>query len=135
MQLLKEIITAVLAFLIIIRTLLLVWHSFTLVGNTQKVADAKDLLTVMLGLAGVGYYFGRVSADARASEAKAKADGVLSQNANLKAKAQSISANLDHIIDDSAPAMAGDSQAAANHLTQLRSLRDELHDLTGPSVS
>jgi hypothetical protein len=137
MQLIKEIVTAALAFLIVIYTLIIVWHSFTFVGDTQKVGDAKDLLTVMLGLAGVvvGYYFGRVSADARASQANAKAGEVLSQNANLKAKAQGISANLDHIIDDSPPAMTGDSEAAANHLAQLCSLRDELRDLTAPSMN
>ncbi len=66
MQVIKEIVTAALAFLIIIFTVVIVWRSFTFVGNTQKVGDAKDLLTIMLGLAGVvvGYYFGRVSAEA-----------------------------------------------------------------------
>lgn len=137
MQFFKEIVTAALAFLIIIYTLIIVWRSFTFVGNTTKVGDAKDLLTIMLGLAGVvvGYYFGRVSADARASQASAKADGVLSQSANLKTRAQGISASLNHVIDASAPAMTGDPQAAASHLAQLRSLRDELYDLSGPGTS
>jgi uncharacterized protein HemX len=137
MQLIKEIVTAALAFLIVIFTLIVVWRSFTFVGNTQKVGDAKDLLTIMLGLAGVvvGYYFGRVSADAQASQANAKAGQAARENANLKTKAQGISANLDGIIDDSAPAMASDSDAAAAHMAQLRSLRDELHDLATPSVN
>jgi hypothetical protein len=136
MQLLKEIVTALLAFLIVIYTLVIVWHSFTYVGDTTKAGDAKDLLTIMSGLAGVvvGYYFGRVSADARASQASAKADGALSQNAHLKAKAQSISTGLNHVIDNSAPAMTGDPKAAAS-LDQLRSLRDELSELTGSTVS
>jgi hypothetical protein len=135
MQLLKELVTAALAFLIIIYTLMIVWHSFTYVGNTAQAGDAKDLLTIMTGLAGVvvGYYFGRVSADARASQAGAKADGALSQNAQLKARAQGLSVSLNHVIDNSASAMTGDPQAAASHLAQLRSLRDELYDLTGPS--
>lgn len=136
MQLLKEIITAALAFLIIIFTLIIVWRSFPLIGNSTKVAEARDLLTIMLGLAGVvvGYYFGRVSADAHTSQANARADEVLTQNTNLKAKAQEISANLDRIIDNCTPAMSGDSQqATASHLAQLRSLRDEVHDLTGPA--
>jgi hypothetical protein len=137
MQLLKELVTAVLAFFIIIYTLAIVWHTFSYVGNTAKAGDAKDLLTIMTGLAGVvvGYYFARVSADAHASQASAKADGVLSQNAHLKAKVQSISTSLNHVIDNSAQAMTGDPKAAASHITQLRSLRDELFDLTGPTVS
>lgn len=137
MQLIKEIVTAVLAFLIIIFTLVIAWRSFNLIGNAAKVAQAKDVLTVMLGVAGVvvGYYFGRVSGDARASQANASADNISRQNANLKAKAHSISANLNHVIDGSAPAMAGDSQAANSHIGQLRSLRDELYNLGGPSTS
>jgi hypothetical protein len=31
--------------------------------------------------------------------------------------------------------MAGDSQAANSHIGQLRSLRDELYNLGGPSTS
>ncbi len=57
------------------------------------------------------------------------------QNVNLKTKAQGISANLDRIIDDSSQAMASDPEAAANHVAQLRSLRDDLHNLTAPSVN
>ena len=54
MQLLKEIVTAALAFTIIIYTLIVVWHSFTFsMGDATKVGDSKDLLTIMLGLAGV----------------------------------------------------------------------------------
>ena len=136
MQLIKEIVTGVLAFLIISVTLVTAWRSFDLIGDAGKVTQAKDLLTVMLGLSGavVGYYFGRISSDARASQANARAESMISENARIKARARGFSANLDHIIDESAPVMADDGGGTARQLDSLRSLRNQMRDLAGPDT-
>jgi hypothetical protein len=66
-QFFKEVFTAVLALVIIGATTVTAFLSFNMVGDATKMGDAKDLLTIMLGVAGVvlGYYFGRVPSDAR----------------------------------------------------------------------
>jgi hypothetical protein len=75
-QAFKELITAVFGLLILVFTLILAKKTFGFVNNPEQVAQAKDILMLMLGLAGVvvGYYFGRVPADARANQAQEKAD-------------------------------------------------------------
>ena len=64
-QLMKEVVTALLGVIIVGFTLVMGWKAFSYVGEQQKMSDAKDVLLLMLGLAGVviGYYFGRVPAD------------------------------------------------------------------------
>ncbi|MCK7510493.1 MAG: hypothetical protein MZV70_44870 [Desulfobacterales bacterium] len=62
-----ESLTALLGVIIVGFTLVMGWKAFSYVGEQQKMSDAKDVTsTLMLELAGVviGYYFGRVPADA-----------------------------------------------------------------------
>ena len=67
----KEIVTAVLGLLIVGYALYLAYLTFSYVDDPTKMSEAKDVLLLILGLAGVviGYYFGRVPADARAVQA------------------------------------------------------------------
>jgi hypothetical protein len=134
LQFFKEIITALLGLVIIGFTLWFALRCFNLVGNTKKLGDAKDLLTILLGLAGVvvGYYFGRVPADARAAQASNRADTAVRQREQVKAQARGAAGQLDNILADGARgATRGELPTAS--LAGLRSVRDELHDLGAPA--
>ena len=71
-QWLKEIVTAVLGVGIVAYTLYMTYRAFGMVGDATRMGNAKDLLTYLSGFAGVvvGYYFGRVPADARTAQAQ-----------------------------------------------------------------
>ena len=132
LQFFKEIITALLGLVIIGFTLWFALRCFNLVGNTAKIGDAKDLLTILLGLAGVvvGYYFGRVPADARAAQASNRADTAVRQREQVKAQARGISGQLDNILANGAGDLTRSGAPAAS-VAGLRSVRDQLHDLGG----
>ena len=72
LQMIKEGVTAILALAIVGTTLYWMSMAFGLAGDATKMSDAKDLLALMSGLTGVvlGYYFGRVPSEARASQAQ-----------------------------------------------------------------
>jgi hypothetical protein len=72
LQWLKEVVTAVLGIGIVAYTLYWTGRAFAMAGDPTRMADAKDLLTFLSGFAGVvvGYYFGRVPADARTVQAQ-----------------------------------------------------------------
>lgn len=129
-QFFKEIFTALLALIIIGFTLTIAFRSFNMAGDAKKMADAKDLLTVMLGVAGVvvGYYFGRVPSDARAAQATTRADAAVDQREQIKAKVRGIADNMDDAIAESAYGATRSGQPSAD-LSRMRALRDELHDL------
>lgn len=134
LQFARELITAVLALLIIVFTLFFAVRSFDLVGDATKVAQAKDLLTIMLGLAGVvvGYYFGRVPADARASQATARADAAIGEREEIKAKTRAAADRMDRVIADQAQSVTRDSRGT--DLAALRSLRDDLREMSRPGA-
>ena len=71
-QWLKEIVTAVLGIGIVAYTLYMTYRALGMVGDATQMGNAKDLLTYLSGFAGVvvGYYFGRVPADARTAQAQ-----------------------------------------------------------------
>jgi hypothetical protein len=71
----RELITNVLGALIVLVTLVIAIVTIFSVGNASTYAAAKDVLLFMNGLVGVvlGYYFGRVPADARADKAESEA--------------------------------------------------------------
>lgn len=64
LQAVKEVVTAALGLIIVIFTLGMAYRVFTYVGENEKISDSKDVLMLVLGLAGVviGYYFGRMPA-------------------------------------------------------------------------
>jgi hypothetical protein len=71
MQLFREIVTAILAFLLLAATMALTYRTFGMAGNEGQMKDAMGVLTLLFGIAGVvvGYYFGRIPGDARAVQA------------------------------------------------------------------
>jgi hypothetical protein len=82
-QYVKEMITGAIGLLIVIFMIIILIGTFSLVGDPDKLANAKDLFTIMTGMAGVvlGYYFGRVPADARATEAQDAANSAIEEKA------------------------------------------------------
>lgn len=74
-QFFKEVITAIIGLAIIAFTLWFLLKVFGVIGVPTEITEAKNLLTMMMGLAGVvvGYYFGRAPADAQAANANIQA--------------------------------------------------------------
>lgn len=72
----REIVTAILGIAIVAFTLALTGLAFSMAGDGPRMRDAITVLTLLFGLAGVvvGYYFGRMPAEARAVEAQKRAD-------------------------------------------------------------
>jgi hypothetical protein len=135
-QAFKELITALLGLAVVIYTLILAGHTIALVGDQQKMGDAKDVLLLVLGLAGVvvGYYFGRVPADARASQAQEQADDATAEAEAVRAQALAVADEVERVLDRAAPAAAaarGAERAAGEPPVspELRRIRDELRTI------
>lgn len=115
-QLIKESVTALVGLAIVLYTLYIAGQTFVFVGDEKKIADAKDVLLLLLGLAGVvvGYYFGRVPADARTTQAQQHADAANARAEQVSARAEAAADQVDAILDKaSEPAAAGARRAAA----------------------
>ena len=132
MQCFKEVFTALLALVIIGVTALIAWRSFNMAGDTKKMSDAKDLLTIMLGVAGVvvGYYFGRMPSDARAAQAASRADEAVNEREQMKAKARGLADDMDDAMAESARSATDNGQPSADQ-SHMRIVRDKLRDLAG----
>jgi hypothetical protein len=133
LQAFKEIVTAVLGVLLVGWTLSLAQRTFTYVGDPAKVADAKDVLMLALGLAGVvvGYYFGRVPADMHATQAQQQANAATTHAEQMRGQAQQTAEQIDQLLDNiPAPASVVDRDIAAGPAhdvsAELRRLRDDL---------
>jgi hypothetical protein len=96
----KEGVTAVIGVILVGFTIHLARKAFGYVGDQAKISDAKDILMLMLGLAGVvvGYYFGRVPADARAAQAQEQANTATAQAEQVSAQAQSAADQVDNVL-------------------------------------
>jgi hypothetical protein len=134
MQAGKEVITAIIALVIIGSTIALVARSFGLIGNASHITQAKDLIGIMLGLVGtvIGYYFGRVPAEAQATSATARADQATAEKERVKAKARSLADDLDGIMTPTSMNMLTGPGNIAAHQTKLQAVRDNLRDLSSP---
>jgi hypothetical protein len=99
LQLLKEIVTALMGLVVLGATVYYVGYVFSYVSDETKMSNAKDVLMLLLGLAGVvfGYYFGRVPADARATQAQVQADSATAQSAQVSADAQTAIVSVEEL--------------------------------------
>jgi hypothetical protein len=137
MQAFKEGVTGILGMTLVGYTLYIASNTLAYVGDKDKISDAKDVLLLVLGLAGVviGYYFGRVPADARAAQAQEKADAAASQTQQVAAKADLAADQLDQILPQIA-APAGDAAARgaaappADVVADMTRIRDGLRELS-----
>src|SRR5260370_25179286 len=100
----EEIVCAAMGLLLIAYTVYMVNNVLGMVGNTPKLNDAKDLLLLLLSLTGVvlGYYFGRVPADARASQALKQATVATAHSYEISDIAKGVSDQITKMIEDMA---------------------------------
>jgi hypothetical protein len=86
LQILKEGVTAILALAIVGTTLYWMGMAFGMAGDATRMGDAKDVLALMSGLSGVviGYYFGRVPSEARASQAQRQVVAAAEETGRMK---------------------------------------------------
>jgi|SRR6185312_8105505 len=129
-QFFKEVFTAVLALVIVGATTVTAFLSFNMVGDATKMGDAKDLLTIMLGVAGVvlGYYFGRVPSDARAAQATNRADAAVIQSEQMKTKAKNLAGEMDGAMTESTQSATRNGQPPPDH-SRMRTIRDKMLDM------
>lgn len=130
-QAFKEGVTALMGLAVVIFTLFLAWKSLTYSANDMQMANAKDILLLVLGLTGVviGYYFGRIPADARATQANEKAQQVT-------AEAAVAADELDGILAEAGGNAAGGAtgrgtgQDGTAVVEDVRRVRDNLRSLS-----
>jgi hypothetical protein len=132
-QVFKEIITALLGLGLVIYTLILAHNTLQYVGDETKMSDAKDILLLVLGLSGVviGYYFGRVPADARATQAQEQANTATAQAEQVSAQAEAAAEQVDEIMNRAVSTSAATRGAGPPLIdpalaTELQRIRDEL---------
>ena len=110
MQLIREIVTAILGLLLLVSTVLLTYRTFGMAGREDQMKDAMGVLTLLFGVAGVvvGYYFGRVPGDARAVQAHETTQAAMktmqgmsessSTSRQMVEKTQQMQADLDNAM-------------------------------------
>ena len=134
----KELVTAILGVLVLVCTLFLAGWTFCYVGEQPKMTNAKDVLQILLGVAGVviGYYFGRVPADARAAQAQEQANAATAQTEQVSAQSQAVADKVEQVMDKVTPATVATRGAGApppDIAADLQSIRDELRALAAVS--
>jgi hypothetical protein len=129
LQWLRELTTTALAILIVGFTLWIAAKAVGLVGDDTKTPAIKDLLTSLLGPAGVviGYYFGRAPAEAHAADATRRADSATADRDEVRAKAQQVATDLENAERASRTTDAArDQSIPVVPLHQLQAIRDRL---------
>jgi hypothetical protein len=135
----KELVTALLGILILAFTIYLAFRTFSHIADTAKMNNAKDILQIMLGIAGivVGYYFGRVPADAHAATAQSQANAANAQTEQIGAQVQMIEDKVEAIIQKVAPSQgvkgSPGAPGAPSVADDLQKIHDELRAITTAS--
>ena len=120
LQWLKEIVTALLGIGIVAYTLYMTYRAFGMVGDPTRMGDAKDLLTYLSGFAGVvvGYYFGRVPADARTAQAQQQIGQAVSDKEQTMGTMNDMKKELADLEDK----MEGGDQLTAADIRHVREM-------------
>lgn len=127
----KEVVSAGLGLLIVGATVCMAFVAFS--SDAQGFANAKEVLTLMYGLAGVvlGYYFGRIPADARAVQAQDQADAATARTQEMGTKVEQAMAEVDKVVKEmetkaSTPGDIGGDGREIKLLEQMRNIRDKM---------
>jgi hypothetical protein len=125
----KEAVTATIGLVLIAFTVYLAIRTIGFAGKPKKVADSKDVLQLMLGLAGVvlGYYFGRVPADARATQATQQAVAASERAARVAAKGDELASKVEGTLGGAAITRGGG--VSDEDLADIRQAHAELRAL------
>ena len=135
----KELVTAAMGILILAYTIYLVVETFNIIDKTEKLTNAKDILQIMLGIAGVvvGYYFGRVPADAHAATAQSQANAANAQTEQIGAQVQMIEDKVEAVMQKVAPQQglqaSPGAPGAPSIADDLQKIHDELRAITTAS--
>lgn len=131
-QLIKEVVTAILGFLVMGYTFYFAYKTFAYVGQPQ-INDAKDILLLMLGMAGIviGYYFGRVPADARTTQAIDQAIAETARAENVIVQSRNIADQVDKVKDKISQVSAGtrEDRTLPSDTTIDKKLQEIINDL------
>ena len=105
----KEAVTAIIALLLVWTTIRVITSLLGFVGDELRMTQAKDLLSVLTGLMGVvlGYYFGRIPAEARAAQAQEQANQAVAQGEQAKAHSDVVTARAEELADQASELAAG----------------------------
>jgi hypothetical protein len=124
-QLFKEVVTAVIGVIIIAFTAYLALKSTGVAGDAEKSKDVQNVLSLMIGLAGVvlGYYFGRVPAEAQATQARKEATAAAAGAEAVGIKGEALAAEVDRVLGAQVPTRGGPQ---APDMENMRHARDEL---------
>ena len=114
-MILKEAVTALIALLLVWTTIRVITSLLGFVGDELRMTQAKDLLSVLTGLMGVvlGYYFGRIPAEAHAAQAQQQANQAVAQGEQAKAHSDVVSARAEELADQASDLVAGMQNAPA----------------------
>jgi hypothetical protein len=125
LQAFKEVLTGAIGLLLVGFTVYMAFRALNFAGDAARMSDSKDVLQLMTGLAGVvlGYYFGRVPAEARAAQAQDQAASAVERAQQIGDKGEELAAHAEAGLTTAQT--RGDDRAAAN-LEQLRRLRAEM---------
>jgi hypothetical protein len=141
-MILKEAVTALIALLLVWTTILVITSLLGFVGDELRMTQAKDLLSVLTGLMGVvlGYYFGRIPAEAHAAQAQQQANQAVAQGEQAKAHSDVISARAEELADQASDLAAGMQNSPAargpgNNSEVLKQWADEVNELRGMARS
>jgi hypothetical protein len=123
-------VTALLGLFIIGFTLWLLVEASNHVGKPDDFGRAKEVLLIVNGLAGVvlGYYFGRMPADARATQAQGEADIAKKEAQQADTKRENALNKVQTKMEDrSAAARAvGEGGESDQVVAALKEIRDML---------
>jgi hypothetical protein len=124
----KESVAALIGLGLVGFTGVLAYRTASLAGNPAKLADSKDVLQLMLGLAGVvlGYYFGRVPAEARATQAQAQAAEATQHAQRVRDKGEELADQVEAALTVAGTRGGGEFPV---DLAEIRRLRAELRAL------
>jgi hypothetical protein len=125
MQAFKEVVTPLIGLILVSFTVYFAVRTVDVAGDAAKASGTQQVLTLMLGLAGVviGYYFGRVPADAQAAQARREAHVAVAGAEAISSRAESLAAEIDQ-LDGTAVTRGGGP--SADQLEVIRRKRNEL---------
>jgi hypothetical protein len=126
----KEYVTAIVAGLLVLATICLTFYTVWQAGDNSKISQSKDILMLFLGPFGtvLGYYFGRVPADARAAQAQQGMAQAAAHVEQINAKAIQVAEQAEELTGEleKPPGVRGMAAVSAEKAQRLRADTREL---------
>jgi hypothetical protein len=124
-QAIKEIVTAIIGLILVVVAVWLIVQTVGLTDHT-RFEDARAILDVLVGLVGVvlGYYFGRIPAEARADQAQKQSVAATEHAERVRAKGEELGASVERALTEQVRGGGGDAgtESVRRQLSELRAL-------------